>query len=93
MGDCERSLQLDPADPGAFDARGLIHLRLRNYLAAIRDYDTALAANPNQATSLYGRGVAKIRSGNANAGNADLTEATKIDANIAATMTRLGVSR
>jgi len=67
-------------------------VRLRNYPAAIADYDAALAANPDQANSLYARGIAKIRSGNANAGNADIAEAVKNDPNIAATMTRLGVS-
>ena len=92
IADCERSLQLDPADAGAFDARGLVHLRLRNYTAAITDYDAALAANANQANSLYGRGIAKLRSGNTTAGNADIAEAVKNDPNIAATMTRLGVS-
>jgi tetratricopeptide (TPR) repeat protein len=65
---------------------------LRNYPAAIKDYDSALAANPNQANSLYGRGIAKLRSGNANAGNADIAQAIKIDPNIAASMTRLGLT-
>ena len=39
--------------------------------------------NPKLASSLYGRGVAKQRSGNAAAGDRDIAAARAIDPNIA----------
>jgi len=65
------------------DSRGLVHLRLGDLDRAIADYDAALALNPKLAWSLYGRGVAKIKKGNAVAGNVDITAALAVQANIA----------
>jgi hypothetical protein len=36
-----------------------VHFRLRNFRAAIADYDAALKLEPEQASSLYIRGLAK----------------------------------
>jgi hypothetical protein len=58
--------------------------------AAIRDYDAALKADPKIAESLYGRGVAKVKNGDAD-GNADIAAAKALNPNIAELMAKLGV--
>ena len=58
---------------------------------ALADYDAALAQNAKDADSLYGRGLAKLRSGDTARGNADLAAAKTIDGGIAETFARYGV--
>jgi len=65
---------------------------MANYQAAIADYDAAIKADPKAVDPLYGRGVAKIKSGNAADGNADIAEAVKIDPQIAERMAKIGVT-
>jgi Flp pilus assembly protein TadD len=74
------------------DSRGLTNIRLGNYGAAINDYDAALGINPTMAGSLYGRGVARIKSGNLSEGNADIAEAMKLEPNVTERMARSGIA-
>jgi Tfp pilus assembly protein PilF len=86
MGDCERSLALDPAAYYARGARAFIHLLQRDYPAAIADFDGELAMIASdmgaQAYALYGRGIAKIMAGNGDLGRTDLAFAQRIDPTI-----------
>jgi hypothetical protein len=50
-----------------------------------------LRLNPSQASSLYGRGVAKLRTGKAADGVRDITAAKALQANIAEEFAALGV--
>jgi hypothetical protein len=45
---------------------------------AVADYDEALRRNPKQAGSLYGRGLAKLKKGDAVDGEADIAAAKAI---------------
>src|SRR5207247_4893757 len=47
---------------------------------------------PNHASSLYGRGVVKLRQGDVEGGNADIATATAIQADIADKFARYGVA-
>ncbi len=58
-----------------YDSRGLIRLRQGAYAAAISDYDEALQRRPKNPWSMYGRGIAKIKSGRMSEGKADMVEA------------------
>jgi hypothetical protein len=58
---------------------------------AIKDYDAALKADPKIAESLYGRGIAKVRKGDAAGGNGDIAAAKALNPGIADMMDRLGV--
>ena len=49
---------------------------------AVIDYDTALGINPNQASSLYGRGLAKRRNGDSAGGDRDIDPAKDIQSDI-----------
>jgi len=50
---------------------------------ALEDYNAALAINPRLASSLYGRGVAKQKSGDPTGGRIDIATAQAIDPMIA----------
>ncbi len=81
LADCDAGVAIR-ASPAILDSRGLVHLQRGEWAAAIADYDAALAARPRMAGGLFGRGLAKIRSGNAKDGNADLAAARAINSRI-----------
>jgi len=65
-----------------------VYLKMKNFAAAIADYDAVLQANPKSASSLYGRGLAKRIEGG---GDADMSAAERIDPNIRASFTKYDV--
>ena len=80
--DCDASLQAVPNFPDAFDSRGLVNLKLGLYKKAITDYSTALLYNSRRASALYGRGIAKRRSGNVVGAKSDIDAAKRIQPTI-----------
>jgi tetratricopeptide (TPR) repeat protein len=60
-------------------------------IAAIADYDAALKLRPDDAHTLYGRGLAYQRKGDTEAGNADLERAKGIDPKIEQTYGAYGL--
>lgn len=84
---------LAPAKGGAFDSRGLVHLRLGSLDRAIADFDAALKLNPKLAGSLYGRGLAKIRKGDKSAGDADISAARAIRAGVIEDYAKVGLNQ
>jgi tetratricopeptide (TPR) repeat protein len=89
--DCNEALRLRPNDPYAFDSRGFVYLKLNDFGKAIADYDQSLLLGGERASSLYGRGIAKLRKGDAEAGNKDIAAATKSQPDIAAEFRGYGV--
>lgn len=75
---CDRAVGRTARAPNTLDSRGLMHLRRAEYGRAIADYDAALAKRPNMGWSLYGRGIAKLKSGDKPGGEADLAAAAKV---------------
>ena len=69
----------------------MINLKYGQPGKAIADYDAALRINPKLASSLYGRGIAKIKNDNAAGGNLDIVEAKSIQANIAEEFAAYGI--
>jgi hypothetical protein len=55
------------------------------------DYTSALRIDPKLASSLYGRGLAKLKKGDTTGGNADVAAAKAIDANIVGDFVRYGL--
>ena len=78
LADCNASLRQNKT-AAALDSRGLVELRLGTYDRAIADYDAALTLSPKMAWSLYGRGIAEIKTGKAETGQADIVDATAVD--------------
>jgi hypothetical protein len=66
-------------------------LRLGQFAAAAADYDAALRLDPGLATALYGRGLAKVKSGDADGGGADMAAAKAIAGGIADEFSRYGI--
>lgn len=91
IGDCNKSLELEPGEANTLDSRALVYYRLGNYTAAIADANSALAADPKMKGSLYVRGIAKLKSGDTSGGNADIEAAKALDAKIADTYADYGV--
>ena len=92
LADCNASLRLRPGDAPTLDSRAFTYLKMRQWDKAVADYDAVLRISPGQAGALFGRGVAKLRQGNAVGGNADLAAARASQADIAAEMATLGIT-
>jgi tetratricopeptide (TPR) repeat protein len=91
LADCNEALQLIPNDIHTLDSRGFTYLRLGEFDKAITDYDAVLKFNPRQAGSLYGRGLAKQKKGDNADGDADITAAKAIRADVVEEFARYGV--
>ena len=81
--DCNESLLLRPGEPATLDSRGFVYLHLGRFDDAIRDYNAALSKDARVASSLYGRGFARLREGDKTGGAADIAAAEKVDPGIA----------
>jgi tetratricopeptide (TPR) repeat protein len=95
--DCNAALRLKQY-PAFYDARGFAYLQLKEFTKAIDDYTTALGlypgglTHPDQAYSLFGRGVAKLRTGDLAGGNADIVAAHELRSGIEEEMEKMGVT-
>jgi len=91
--DCNNALWLRPGQGRAttLNVRGIVYLKMKQFDSAIADFDAALKLAPNSASSLYGRGLAKIKKGDTAGGNADIKAARAIKADIADQLARYEV--
>ena len=97
LSDCNESVRLRPGLAISYDTRGFLHLRLGQHYkeyfdAAYSDYGTALAFAPEAASSFYGRGIAELKTGHDDHGNADISRAKTIQDDIANKFTRYGLN-
>ena len=79
MADCDRAFALTPNSVDVRNTRGLIYLKMEKPALAIVEYDAALKLDPKRALALYGRGLAKIKMGDAKGGAGDRTAAALLD--------------
>jgi tetratricopeptide (TPR) repeat protein len=77
--DCNKALTLKPDYYDAMDARGFLNLRMGHDQQAADDFSLRLKDQPNRATSLYGRGLAKRHLGDTAGGDADVAAARAVD--------------
>lgn len=77
--DCHKAIRFDGDEPNYLDSLGLVELRLGHYPESIKAYEQAIEGSPNSAWAHYGLGIAKVRSGQTDAGNAELAAARKLD--------------
>jgi hypothetical protein len=59
--------------------------------SAIEDYSSALRAAPKLASALYGRGLARLKKGDAAGGNADVAAAKRLETKIAEDFSSYGI--
>lgn len=80
--DCRKAIRRDGENSAYLDSLGMVELRLGRYPESIKAYQQAIAGQPRSAWTLYGLGIAKIRNGQTDAGNADLAAAQALDPQI-----------
>jgi len=91
MADCQTSLTIRPGSAEVLDSRAFVEFRLGRFKDAIQDYNAALAKDPKLTSSLYMRGVSRLRAGDA-AGRSDISAARNADASIAGQYASYGVT-
>jgi tetratricopeptide (TPR) repeat protein len=82
LADSDEALKLLPLNLEVRDTRGFIYLKLGDPALAVNEYNAALTVDPNRALSLYGRGLARIRMGDA-AGKGDQQAALTLNPEVA----------
>jgi len=92
LDDCRKAIKHDGENPAYLDSLGLVQLRLGHYPDSIKAYEQAVMQMPKSAWSRYGLGVAKIRSGQTDAGNADLAAARALDPEVEARANKYGLT-
>ncbi len=90
--DCRKAIKRDGENPAYLDSLGLVELRLGHYPESIKAYEQAVAQRPRSAWSRYGLGLAKIRSGQTDAGHADLVSARALNPEIETRATKYGLT-
>jgi tetratricopeptide (TPR) repeat protein len=91
LADCNQALKIKADAPDVRDTRGFVNLKLGKVDDAIKDYDAALKLDPKLAGALYGRGLARIKKGDRNGGNADISASRAIKSDIAEEFARYGL--
>ncbi len=56
LGDCKKSILLNPKNPGAYCNRGVVYEKMGLISEAIKDYSTAISLNRKYASAYYNRG-------------------------------------
>jgi tetratricopeptide (TPR) repeat protein len=82
LADSDQALKLLPINRDVRETRGFVFLKLGDPALALHEYNTALDMDPNQAVSLYGRGLAKIKLGDASGGKLDQAAALTINPDV-----------
>ena len=83
LADCNEAMRLEPNGVAAtFDSRGLVHLKMGEWKLAVVDFSSALRLDPKLASARYGRGLAKLKSGDPTGGKADTAAAKAIERDI-----------
>jgi predicted aspartyl protease len=91
MADCDKSLKLEPGKPETLDSRAFVLFQQGKYQDALKAYDLALDADPNQAPSLWMRGMTKGKLGDAGGKEADTAEAEKDDPSVEREFKKIGI--
>lgn len=87
---CETALTLEPGIATTFDSIGLVALQQKRWQDAFAAYDAALKIDTKSASARFGRGIAELRLGRTNDGNADIAGAVSAEPVIAQTYSGYG---
>jgi tetratricopeptide (TPR) repeat protein len=82
LADCQKSLQIRPGAADATDSLAFVQFRMRRFVDAVRNYDAAYTKDQSQTSSLFMRGVSKLRAGDAVGGQSDIDTAKNTDATV-----------
>lgn len=90
LDDADAALKLMPINIDVRETRGFIFLKLNEPAQALVNYDDALTLDPNRPLALYGRGLARLRMGDAG-GKADEAAAIAISPDVASEFSKYGL--
>ena len=90
LADCDMAVRLQPTSANARDSRGYVLLRLHRPAGAIDSFERALALSPKLASSLFGRGIARLQMRDA-LGVRDIAMARLIEPGIEQRFARVGI--
>lgn len=88
--DCTKSIELSENPAAALDSRAMVYFRMDRFDDAIADLDGALAHSPDQAASLFLRGVVRKRMGD-KAADEDLGAARLLDPQVDRDYAKYGI--
>ena len=88
--DCNEALKRTPDSGAILDSRGLVYYRQGKFDLALKDYDAALSFS-EIASSRFMRGLVLRKLGRVKEGDADIAQARKANADVAATYTKYGI--
>lgn len=91
LAQCDKSIAKN-RQAATLDSRGLVRLQRGEWDKAAADYGDAIALRPTQASSLYGRGIARKHLGDVAGSKADMAAASMIDSDVAAAFAAYGVT-
>lgn len=91
LADCDQALKLLPVSIQARETRGFIYLKLDDPAIAITEYEAALQMDANRPLALYGLGLAKIRMGRKDEGEANQAASLALSPDIARQFSVYGV--
>jgi len=95
LADCNEALKHAAKSSPFFaeisDSRALVLLRLGRYDKSIADFDASLKIEAKDAWSLYGRGLAEMRTNQAPAGQADIAKARALSLKITDRFAKFGL--
>jgi tetratricopeptide (TPR) repeat protein len=94
IADSDQAIKLSDTSEvtAGYASRGDAHFHKGDFATAINDYDHALELWPEYPQAMYGRGAAKIRSGDRTGGQADIDAAKKLKSDVEAAEARLGIT-
>lgn len=92
LADCNEAIKLRPNFTAALDSRAFLQLKRGLFREALADYDAVLKESPKDPYSLYGRGVTKLKSGDATGGNADIAAANALQPGLREEFVAYGVT-
>jgi tetratricopeptide (TPR) repeat protein len=78
LADCNAALRKGPLTSEALNSRALVHLRRADFERAIADFKSSLKRQPRSAMTLYGLGLAQLRTGSRADGDRNLQAAVAI---------------
>jgi hypothetical protein len=87
---CDWAANQSPPRSSALTARAYAYFKMGDYSRSVSELDRSLRLNRDSA-ALYMRGVARLKSGKLRAGKADVSAATKLDAQAPALAAKLGI--
>jgi tetratricopeptide (TPR) repeat protein len=90
--DCAEAVKLEPKQASYWDSYAVVALRAGRLDDALSRFGQALTLNPKLAASLYGRGLTKLRKGDAVGGNQDVAAARVLSPKVGDELEAAGIA-